>query len=78
VLVRGTAKHVELVIEADDAGYSMLIGDDGSAQDEKLSQALMAIRHRVESAGGKFDADNVAGQGNRIRVFVPRCREGSG
>jgi signal transduction histidine kinase len=78
VMVRGTAKHVELVIEADDAGYSMLIGDDGTAQDEKLSQALMAIRHRVESAGGKFDSEIVDGQGNRIRVFVPRCREGSG
>lgn len=73
VLLRGNAKHVELVVEADEGGYSMLIGDDGLGPLDKLSQPLMAIRHRVHSAGGRFESRTVPGAGNRISVFVPRA-----
>ncbi len=72
VLTRGSARHVELVIDSDEAGYTMLVGDDGSQMDQKLSQTLVAMRHRILGAGGSLDAETVPGQGNRIKVFVPR------
>lgn len=72
VLTGGSARHVELVIEAEAAGYRMLVGDDGRQMDEKLSQTLIAMRHRLQGAGGTLEADAVPGQGNRITVFVPR------
>ena len=74
VLTRGKARHVELVIEADDDGYLMLIGDDGGGDDGELSQALLAMRHRVQGAGGRFEIQRAGGQGHRISVFVPRTR----
>jgi signal transduction histidine kinase len=73
VLARGTAKHVELVIEEEGDGYSMLVGDDGTAFDEAMQRTLVGMRHRIQSAGGTLDADALPdGQGNRIRVYVPR------
>jgi len=78
VLARGTAKHVELVVDAVDGGYTMLIGDDGNSDDAAASQALVAIRYRVERAGGSFERERAPGQGNRIRVFVPRSPAESG
>ena len=77
VLARGDAKHVEVVIDAEAEGYSMLIGDDGTAQGKAEARVLVGMRHRVLNAGGSVDAENVPGQGNRIRVFVPRSRAGS-
>jgi len=77
VLARGTAKHIEVVIEAEEEGYSMLIGDDGSAFDTAMQRTLVGMRHRIHSAGGTLDADTLpAGQGNRIRVYVPRSPAG--
>lgn len=78
VLARGTARNVELVVEATDGGYTLLVGDDGQAANDRMSRALTAIRYRVESAGGSFEAEQSPGQGNRIRVYVPRSRAGSG
>jgi signal transduction histidine kinase len=76
VLTRGTAKHIELVIESDADGYSMLVGDDGGEIDEAMRRNLVGMRHRVESAGGSLEADSMPGQGNRIRVYVPRSPAG--
>lgn len=73
VLMRGSAKHVELVIETEGEGYSMLIGDDGGAFDPPMQRTLVGMRHRIQSAGGTLDAETLpGGQGNRIRVYVPR------
>lgn len=73
VLKRGSAKHVELVIEADESGYSMSVGEDGVAQDKALSRALNAMRHRIKSVGGTFESEVAPeGAGSRIRIFVPR------
>jgi len=73
VLTRGTAKHIELVIEVEGDGYSMLIGDDGAGFDEAMQRTLVGMRHRIRGAGGTLEADSLpAGQGNRIRVYVPR------
>jgi len=78
LLVRGGAKHVEVVIEAEGTGYAMLFGDDGKAPGEAGTRALFGMRHRVLGAGGSMEAESVPGRGNRIRVFVPRSRAGSG
>jgi signal transduction histidine kinase len=78
VLERGTAKHIELVIEADDDGYVMTVGDDGGALDEAMQRATFGMRHRVKSAGGTFESESAAGLGNRIRVYVPRSPAKSG
>jgi len=77
VLARGTAKHIELVIETEGEGYSMLIGDDGGAFDKAMQRSLVGMRHRIQSAGGTLEADTLpGGQGNRIRVYVPRSPAG--
>jgi len=77
VLARGTAKHIEIVIETEGEGYSMLIGDDGSAFDKAMQRSLVGMRHRIQSAGGTLEADTLpGGQGNRIKVYVPRSPAG--
>ncbi len=84
-LGRRDVKHVELVIEAEPEGYSMEIGDDGSAADAGSiassvngSRSMLGMRHRVESARGTLKVAAVPGQGNRIKVFVPRSPAVSG
>jgi signal transduction histidine kinase len=72
VLARGTAKHVELVMESEEGGYALLIGDDGAAFDETFDRALIGLRHRIQGMGGTLEARHEPGQGNRIRTFVPR------
>lgn len=72
ILSRGTAKHFELVIEAEGEGYSMVIGDDGADIDAAMQRSLVGMRHRIQSAGGTLDYESRAGQGNQIRVYVPR------
>jgi len=77
VLTRGKAKHIELVIEVEGEGYSMLIGDDGAGIDPAMQRSLVGMRHRICSAGGTLDAESLPdGQGNRIRVYVPRSPAG--
>ncbi len=72
VLARGNAQHVELVMEPEEGGYSLLIGDDGAAFDETFDRALIGLRHRIQAMGGTLDTRHEAGQGNRVRTFVPR------
>ncbi|HTU68543.1 MAG TPA: histidine kinase [Steroidobacteraceae bacterium] len=72
VLARGEAKHIELVIEAEGEGYSMTIGDDGGAANEPMQRSLVGMRHRIQGAGGTLDYESRAGQGNQLRVYVPR------
>jgi protein-histidine pros-kinase len=77
VLARGSAKHIELVIEVEGEGYSMLIGDDGAEFDPAMQRSLVGMRHRISSAGGTLEATSLPdGQGNRIRVYVPRSPAG--
>jgi signal transduction histidine kinase len=78
VLARGNARHVELVIETEATGYSMLIGDDGAVLGESFDRALIGLRHRIRSMGGTLDVRHEPGQGNRIRTFVPRSPAKSG
>ncbi|MEO8018517.1 MAG: histidine kinase [Pseudomonadota bacterium] len=72
IITRGGARHVELVIEPEGDGYVMLLGDDGKLMDTDLARTTPSMRHRMVGAGGTMDAQAKAGQGNRLRVYVPR------
>lgn len=78
ILARGGATHVELVLEAEDGGYSLLVGDDGAGLGESIERALLGLRHRIQGMNGSLEARYEAGQGNRIRTFVPRSPAKSG
>jgi signal transduction histidine kinase len=75
ILGRKDVKNVEVVIEPEEGGYSMVIGDDGGAMDLDLARAMPSARHRLAVAGGRIEAESRnggGGGGNRVRVFVPR------
>jgi signal transduction histidine kinase len=72
VIARGGARHVEVVIEPHGDGYQMVIGDDGAIMDTDLARSMPSMRHRLFGAGGTVEAETRAGQGNQLRVFVPR------
>ncbi len=76
IIARGGAKHVEVVIEAENDGYVMVIGDDGAPADTDLTRSMPSARHRMQGAGGSVAVEARA-QGNQIRVFVPRSAAGS-
>jgi signal transduction histidine kinase len=76
IIARGGAKNVEVVIEGENDGYVMLIGDDGAPADTNLARAMPSARHRMQWAGGSVAAEARA-EGNQIRVFVPRSAAGS-
>jgi signal transduction histidine kinase len=78
LLARGHAKHVELVVEPEGDGYSLTVGDDGTAMDPAGQRALSGMRHRLMGAGGTLEADAAPGRGNRIRAYVPRSPAKSG
>jgi len=71
IIDRGTAKNVEVVIEAEGDGYVMLIGDDGGPSDLDLARSMPSARHRMLGAGGSIAAETRA-EGNQLRVYVPR------
>jgi len=71
IITRGTAKNVEVVIEADGDGYVMLIGDDGGPSDLDLARSMPSARHRMLGSGGSIAAESRA-EGNQLRVYVPR------
>jgi signal transduction histidine kinase len=82
IIARGDVKNVEIVIEPEQGGYSMVIGDDGAAMDTNLARVMPSVRHRVALSGGRIEVqarEGGAGQagGNRVRVFVPRSATGS-
>jgi CHASE3 domain sensor protein len=74
IIARGDARHVELVIEPEGEGYTMLVGDDGSP----ATLLSPGMRHRVESARGQVSLESVDGRGNRLRTYVPRSPAKSG
>jgi signal transduction histidine kinase len=76
IIARGGARHVEIVLEAQPAGYQMVIGDDGARLDTDLARSMPSMRHRLFGAGGTVEAESRNGQGNQLRVFVPKSAAG--
>jgi signal transduction histidine kinase len=82
ILVRRGVKNVEVVMEPEEGGYSMVIGDDGSPMDTDLTRHMPSVRHRVALSGGRIEAESrdsagAEAGGNQVRVFVPRSATGS-
>ena len=73
IVSQGDARHVELVIEPEGEGYSMLVGDDGAERDDN-TRSFITMRYRMAGAGGQLETESAPGQGNRLRAFVPRSR----
>ena len=78
LLARGGARHVELVLEQEQSGYLMTVGDDSAAMSADQMRALSGMRHRILGAAGRLDVEAVPGQGNRITAYVPRSPAVSG
>jgi signal transduction histidine kinase len=82
IVARGGTKNVEIVIEPEEGGYTMVIGDDGTPMDTNIARVLPSARHRLALSGGRIEVEardgggGLAG-GNRVRVFVPRSAAGS-
>jgi signal transduction histidine kinase len=74
VLKRGGAKHVELVLEEEGAGYVLTVGNDGSKHLDEIDRSLVGLHHRIRAAGGTLEVNHQPGQGDQIRVYVPRSR----
>ncbi len=77
ILGRSSAKNVEMVIEPEEGGYSLVIGDDGGAMDVNLARSMPSVRHRLGLIGGRIEAEAREGAGNQVRVFVPISAAGS-
>jgi signal transduction histidine kinase len=69
---RGRVKHVELVIEPEQEGYTMTVGDDGVTMNAAQMRALAGMRHRLLGVGGSLKVETSSDQGNRIKAYVPR------
>jgi len=78
ILARGGARHVELLIEPEEGGYVLTVGDDAAALDRDESCAMAGMRHRLQAAGGRLEVHTAPGKGNRVRAFVPRFPAKSG
>lgn len=77
VFVRGSAKHVELVLEAQDGGYQIEIGDDGDTTHSSTARTTLGMRQRMQGIGGTLEVEIAPGQGSRVRAFAPRSPAGS-
>ena len=74
----GAAKHVELVLESQDGGYLMEIGDDGDTMHAHTARTTLGMRQRMQGIGGNLDIEIAPGQGTRVRAFAPQSPAGSG
>jgi signal transduction histidine kinase len=73
------ASRVRLVVEQDDTGVHLRLGDDGIGF-EPAPQAvrprsprfgLAAMRERARAVGGRFDVESAAGRGTLLRLDLP-------
>lgn len=70
-----SATTVRILIQSDDAGTILEIGDNGRGFDAEAAGAssglgLISMRERVEKLGGRFELDSAPGRGTRIRVTL--------
>ena len=77
------AAHVEIVLDEDDDGFSVLVRDDGAGfePDEKADPSLghigvTSMRERASLAGGWFRIESVTGNGTVAEAWIPRSMDG--
>ena len=78
VFERGGAKHVELVLEPQDDGYLLEIGDDGDTLNGNTARTTLGMRQRMRGIGGSLDLEVSPGQGSRVKAYVPQSPAVSG
>jgi signal transduction histidine kinase len=78
VFARGGARHVELVLEPQDDGYLMQVGDDAGTLNANTVRTTLGMRQRMQGIGGSLEVEVSPGQGSRVRAFVPRSPAVSG
>jgi len=70
------ARHVEISVNAYPTVVEVSVRDDGAGFDTALlrpsTHGLAGMRHRVESAGGKFTVTSKPGQGTRVWAALPQ------
>jgi len=71
----GGARHVTYEVDADEAGLTLVVRDDGAGLDaERVShggRGLHSMRRRAEELGGRFDLAPADGGGAEVRWSVP-------
>jgi len=79
------AHRVSVLLEADEQGTRVVVGDDGvgfarpgdgaERDGHPAGFGLAGIRSRVSEVGGKLDVDSRPGEGTRVTVLLPRAGE---
>ncbi len=59
----------------EDSGTGFIFGQLHNSMSYKHSFGLFSIRERIEYLGGTFQCDSILGQGTRIRLIMPCCKE---
>jgi signal transduction histidine kinase len=78
VVKHADAGRVELDLEGEDDAVELRVADDGrgiGAQPGRVGFGLLAMRSRVEAAGGEFDLQSSAAGGTTVRATFATVRE---
>ena len=77
------AEHVEIVLDEDEEGYSVLVRDDGAGfeagetADPSLGHiGVTSMRERASLAGGWFRIESAVGEGTVAQAWIPRSMDG--
>jgi two-component system sensor histidine kinase UhpB len=85
VLRHAQARHVSVVLRADDDAVTLLIRDDGVGFDVAAAQGravaggsmgLLGMQEQVALAAGQFAIASAPGSGTRIRIHFPLAPDG--
>lgn len=76
IIRHAKARHVDLIVEAEDDVCAISIADDGVGMDLTNprylnSPGIAGMRHRIEHLGGQFELESSAGSGTRLLFTLP-------
>ncbi len=79
------ASHVEMLLQDDGSGFSLIVRDDGKGFDASQGLrgrpghlGLPALRERVELLGGRLKVESRPGAGTEVRVWLPELESSNG
>jgi two-component system, NarL family, sensor histidine kinase DevS len=81
VVKHADASRVELDLQSDTDAIALRVGDDGrgiGARPGRIGFGLLAMRARIEAAGGDFDLSTSATGGTSVRATFASVREPGG
>jgi signal transduction histidine kinase len=79
IIRHARARHVELVVEAEEEVCAITIADDGIGMDLSNprflnSHGISGMRHRIARLGGNCEVESAPGKGTRLLITIPRDR----